>query len=158
KSVPMNPGPLPVRAQMKSKFSVPRLIVGFPTVRIGDDDQPALDVLEGVLAGGKRSRLYSSLVEGAAVASSVGADHNPGPYPGAMLVNVDLLPGKDRDSVEKLLLAELAKLRDEPVPAAELKRVQQQRIAGAIFSRESTGGLADGIGRAVTLADLEYAR
>jgi zinc protease len=158
KALPEKPVSLPARAEMESKFSVPRLLVGYPTVRAGDEDQPALAVLEALLATGKRSRLYRALVEGAAVASAVSADNQPGRYPGWMSVGVELLPGKDRAAVEKLLLAELAKLRDEAVPADELKRAQQQLIASSIFGQESTYGLANHIGRAVTLTGLEFAR
>jgi zinc protease len=158
KTLPEKPVTLPARTEMESKFSVPRLLVGYPTVRAGDDDQPALAVLEAVLGTGKRSRLYRSLVEGAAVASAVSADNQPGRYPGWMSVSVELLPGKDRAAVEKLLLAELAKLRDEAVPAEELKRAQHQVIASSIFGQESTYGLANHIGRAVTLTGLDFAR
>jgi zinc protease len=158
KPVPAEAPRLPSRHEMESKFSVPRLLVGFPTVKAGDDDQPALAVLEGVLAAGKRSRLYHALVEGAAVAATVGADHSPGRYPGWMSVYMEVLPGKDRAAAEKLLLAELAKLRDQPVPADELSRAQRQIVAASIFGQESTYGLANRIGQAVTLTSLEFAR
>src|SRR5262245_57846946 len=64
KKAPEKGPKLPARHQMESKFSVPRLLIGYPTVKYGDKDQAALAVLEGVLATGKRSRLYRALVEG----------------------------------------------------------------------------------------------
>lgn len=158
KALPKAEAKLPARLEMESKFTVPRLLVAYPTVRNGDEDQPALAVLEAVLAGGKRSRLYQTLIEGAAVASSVSAEHQPGRYPGFLMLGVEALPGKDRADVEKRLLAEVAKVRAAEVPAAELKRVQQQLVAAAIFGQESTNGLANAIGRAVTVTDLEFAR
>jgi zinc protease len=158
KTLPAETPKLPARLEMPSKFSVPRLLVTFPTVRIGDPDQAALGVLEAVLGRGKRSRLYRTLVEGAAVASSASAEHSPGRYPGWLAVQVEVLPDKDRAAVEKAVLRELAKLRDEAVPAAELKRVQQQLLAAAVYAREGTYGLANSIGEAVTLADLDFAR
>jgi zinc protease len=158
KTVPEKGPTLPARFEMKSRFSVPRLLVGYPAVRIGDPDQPALNVLEAILGQGKRSRLYRSLVEGATVASSVSADFTPGRYPGYFALYVDLLPDKDRARVEKLLLAEVAKLRDKPVDESELKRVREQLLTSTIFARESTYGLANGIAQAVTTADLDFAR
>ncbi len=149
---------LPARLEMKSKFSAPRLLVAYPAVKVGDPDQPALAVLEAVLGQGKRSRLYHSLVDGSAVASSVSVDFTASRYPGSFLFQVDVLPDKDRGRVEKLLLAELARVREKPVGAAELKRVRAQLLTSTIFSRESTDGLADSIGRAVTNADLDFAR
>src|SRR5262249_61086610 len=53
KPLPKEAPKLPARLEMKSKFSVPRLLVGFPGVKIGDPDQPALNVLETILGQGK---------------------------------------------------------------------------------------------------------
>src|SRR5262249_45560045 len=63
----------PARLEIKSKFSSPRLLVGFNTVRSGDPDHPALGVLEALLGRGRTSRLYKALVEGAEVAGAAGA-------------------------------------------------------------------------------------
>jgi zinc protease len=158
KEVPAKQVKLPVRYEMESKFSVPRLLIGYPTIKYGEKDQAALNVLEGVLATGKRSRLYRALVEGAEVASEVSADNSPGRYPGWMGVYVALLPGKDRATVEKLTLAELTSLREKSIDEAELKRVKQLLLSAAVFRREGTYGLADSIGQAVTLADLDFAK
>src|SRR5262245_2009821 len=158
KPVPEKPVKLPGRLEMVSKFSVPRLMLAFPTVTAGDDDVPALNVLDGLIARGKRSRLYRSMVEGAEVASSVQSDHSPGRYPGWLSVYVEVLPGKNKAEAEKLTLKELARLRDEPVGVDELKRTQQQLLAKFIFDRESTYGLANSIGDAVTQTSLDVAR
>ncbi len=160
---PRNPLPakaakLPARLEMASRFSVARVLIGFPTVRSGEPDQPALAVLEAVLARGKGSRLYRTLVEGQAVASSVSADNSPGRYPGWFSVSAEVLPGKDRATVEKLLRKELVQLGTEEVSADELKRAQQLILTSTIFGRESTMGLATSIGEAVTIADLDLAR
>jgi zinc protease len=158
KELPAESAKLPARLEMPSRFSVARVLMGFPTVRIGDPDQPALNVLEAILGRGKGSRLYRALVEGQAVASSISADHTPGRYPGWFGVGVEVLPGKDRAAVEKLLRTELVQLSREEVSAAELKRAQQLILTSAIFNRESTLGLATSIGETVTTADLEMAR
>jgi zinc protease len=158
KPLPRESAKLPARLEMPSRFSVARILMGFPTVRIGDSDQPALNVLEAILARGKGSRLYRSLVEGHAVAAAVSADHSPGRYPGWFSVGVEVLPGKDRAEVEKLLRKELVQLGTEEVSAAELARAQQLILTSSIFGRESTMGLATSIGEAVTVADLDLAR
>src|SRR5262249_8831762 len=67
-----------------------------------------------------------------------------------------LIQGKSRQQAEKLVLAELQKLRDEPVQEAELKRIKQQLIAGTIFARENPHSLADSIATGVTTNDLEF--
>jgi zinc protease len=148
----------PQRKEIKSKFAVPRLLLGYNTVRAGSADHVALNVLENVLAQGKRSRLYTALVEGAEVANSVSADHAPGRYAGWMSVGVELLPGQDRAAVEKKVLAELAKLRTDKISAAELARVQHQILANQVFNRETTMGLANALATATTVTSLEFAR
>ncbi|MBV9123893.1 MAG: insulinase family protein, partial [Planctomycetes bacterium] len=67
--------PGPVHKDMESKFEVPRLLLGFDTVRTGDPDYYALEVLQALLSEGKTSRLYKNLVEGAEIAGDVGASN-----------------------------------------------------------------------------------
>jgi zinc protease len=150
------PGKRPARVEMPSKFEVPRLLMGFNGVTTSDPDYPALGVLEAILSSGKTSRLYKNLVEGAEIASVVNASNSSGRYPGWFAVQVELLKGKDRAEAEKLVLKELRRLRDEPVSAAELKRVQQGILASTIFARESVHGLADSIAQGVTTNDLDF--
>ena len=72
---------------------------------------------------------------------------------------MEVLPEKNRAAVEKTVLAELKKLADEDVSAAELKRAKQGVLADAIFSRENAlNGLADSIARGVTVGDLDQVK
>jgi len=146
----------PARLEMDSKFAVPRLVFGWNTVSSKDDDYQALSVVEALL-NGRTSRLYKKLVEGEQIAASVAASHNnAGRYPGWFEIDMELLNKKDEDKAEKLLLAELAKLADEPITDAEMRRVQQQLVAGAVFGRESVHALADSIAQGVTINDLDF--
>src|SRR5262249_13986925 len=140
----------------ESKFDLPRMVMGFNTVKNDHPDFPALEVASAVLTGGKTGRLYKKLVEGEEVATSVSTGNYAGRYPGWFAVQVELLKGKDPAAAEKLVLAEMKKLRAEPVSAAELKRVQQALLTDAVFNRESVHNLADSIARGVTTNDLEW--
>jgi zinc protease len=148
----------PARKQMVSKFASPRLLMGFNTVRSGDPDHIALEVVEAILSRGKTSRLYKSLVEGAELASAAAADHSPGRYPGWFGISVELLPGKDRDRAEKIVLEELRKLSDTPVPAEELARIKRTLLAQTVFALEGVQRLADSIATGVTNNDLDWVR
>ncbi|MBY0229256.1 MAG: insulinase family protein [Gemmataceae bacterium] len=158
KALPKESPRLPARAAFKSKFSQPRLLWAVQTVPSGHEDHAALTVLDAVLGAGKRSRLYRALVEGTALASNVSTSHDPGRYPGWMGLYIDVLPGKDRDAVERALLVELAKVAEKAPGEAELKRVKQQLLAAFVFSREGTYGLAKSISESVILNDLGFAR
>jgi zinc protease len=151
---PRRPGV--VRHEISSKFAVPRLVMGFNTVRIGEPDFYVLEVLQALLSTGKTSRLYKALVEGAEIATVAESGNNAGRYPGWFSLYVELLKGKDRRQAEDLVLAELKRLGDQPVSPAELSRVQRGLLTHFIFERESVHNLADSLARGVTTNDLNY--
>ena len=142
--------PAPARTEFASKFDVPRLMVGFNTVPVGDPDDPVLDVIQNVLSDGKTARLYKTLVEGEQVASSVSAGNSTARYPGWFDISVELLKGKDRAKAEDSVFAELDKLAAAPLPAAELERARRKLLANFVFARESAHSLADSIARVST--------
>ncbi len=148
--------PAKVRKEMPSKFDVPRMVAGFNTVTSGAADDPALDLAATLLTGGRTGRLYKKLVETDRLASAVSASNATGRYAGWFGVNVELLKGKDRASAEAAVFAELKRLADGPVTAAELNRAKRSALADAVFGRESVHGLADAIAAAVTVHDLDY--
>ena len=93
---------------------MPRGLIGFNSVKVGDAEDYILDVIDGILAGGKTGRLYKTMVEGERIAGAINASNSTGRYPGWYGVNVELLPGKDRKKAESLVFAELTKLAKEP--------------------------------------------
>jgi zinc protease len=156
KKVPEEKLKRPARLEMDSKFDAARMLMGFNSIASNHADYAALEVVQALLSGGKTGRLYKELVEGTELASSVSAGNSAGRYPGWFSIQVQMLKGKDRAKAEKVVLKELQRLRDEPVSAAELKRVQQTVLTDTVFSRESVHGLADSIARGVTTNDLEF--
>jgi zinc protease len=144
----------PVRKEIVSKFDVPRMVMGFNGVAAADADADALDVLEGVLAGGKTGRLYRKLVEEERIAGGVEGTNTGGRYPGWFSVQVELLKGRDRARAEDLVLAELARLAAEPPTDAELRRVKRGLAAKTVFGSEGIHELGDHIARAVTTDGL----
>jgi zinc protease len=156
KAVPEHKRERPIHQNIASKFDVARMVMGFNTVRIGEPDFYPLEVLQAILSNGKTGRLYKKLVEGKQIASSVDSMDSAGRYPGWFEIQVQLLHGKDRDEAEELVLAELKRLQDEPVSAAELKRAQRALVANIIFRRESVHDLADSIARGVTTNNLDF--
>jgi zinc protease len=148
----------PQRITQDSKFEVPRMVMGFNTVTYGDADEVPLSVVSSLLTGGKTGRLYRLLVEERRVASMVRAAHQPGRYPGWFAIEVELLPGRSPDEVEKLINAELQRLRDEPVGTGELQRAKQLLLAGEVFAKEGTHALAESLAVGVSLRGLDGMR
>jgi zinc protease len=146
----------PTHHQFTSKFELPRMLMGFNSVRLDDPDAPVLDVIQGILTGGRTGRLYKKMVEGEEIATMVNSGDSAGRYPGWFSIMVELLGDKDWKHAEKLVLKELEGLRNRKVEDAELKRVQQTWLTDTVFARESVHGLADSIARGVTVSDLEH--
>lgn len=145
-----------VQKTITSKFESPRMLMGFNGVSSGAPGYYALEVIQGILAGGKTGRLYKKLVEQFALASSVNAGNQAGRYPGWFVVQVEMLAGKNRDLAEKAVVDELRLLQDKAVDPAELARAKREMLASAVFGRESVHGLADSIVRGVCTNDLEF--
>ncbi len=146
----------PVSKEIESKFETPRIMVGFNTVRIGEPDDPVLDVIQGVLTSGKTGRLYKRFVQNDKIANEVSSSNNSGRYPGWFEVQMELIRGKDRAKAERALLEEIEKLGKDPIDAAELARVKQSILTSLVFGRERTHDLADSIARGVSTNDLDY--
>ena len=139
---PRNP-PVPIEHteaihyEFKSKFDVARMIMGFTTIPSTDPDLPALEVCQSVLSGGKTSRFYKDLVEGAEIASSAESFDTWGRYTGWFGVQLELLPGKDRKEAEKLVLAELQQLADTPIHCGRIgPRAAGDHRLGRVRPRE----------------------
>jgi zinc protease len=146
----------PVEFEFPSKFELPRMIMGYNTVRSADADAPVLDVIQAMLTGGRTGRLYKKLVEGEEVATYVSTTDYAGRHPGWFSLQVELLPDKSRKNAEQLVLKELQRLREEPTSDAELKRAKRMWLTEAIFARESVHGLADSIARGIMVSDLDH--
>ena len=69
KSEPKELPKRPARLEMVSKFEAARLLMGFTSVANGSPDDAVLDVVQGLLSGGRTGRLYRKLVEGDEVGS-----------------------------------------------------------------------------------------
>lgn len=146
----------PVKQVLPSRFEVPRMIMAFNTVRQTDPEFHVLEVIEQVLAGGRTSRLYRTLVEQARLADSVGNFNHTGRYPGMFVINLELARGKTPDEAEAAVVDQLRKLASEPITPQELKRAQQIITVGAITAHEDVHNLADSIAQAVTLSELKF--
>ena len=114
-------------------------------------DAPALRVLDGILTTGKSSRLYNSLVYEQQVAADIFSDAEPNAQPGLVYAGAILASGKTVAEGEAALRAEIARLRDAPVSAAELAEAKNELVANAIRERETIDGRGFALGAALVL-------
>ena len=145
---------LPARKTIPSKFEVPRILVGFPTVVVDDADEAPLDLLSLILAGGKTGRLYRRMVEDDQIATEVGASHSPGRYPGWFSFQVELLGDKPVAKAEAILREEIEKVVAKGISEGELKRAQRTFLAGKILGAEKVHNRCQAVSSAVALGGI----
>jgi zinc protease len=131
------------RVVVKREAKVAFLIVGYHTPTLSHPDSFALEVLASVLADGKSSRLYRSLVYEQQVALYAGASNDRlSADPSLFSLYAAALPGKGSEVVERALYAEVERLQREPVSERELQKAKNQLEADFILSQDSIFSLA----------------
>ncbi len=129
------------RTRVAAPAEVPSILLGFhvPQFRTGREWEPyALEVLAGVLDGGNSARFARELVREQQIANNADADYGSvARYPGMFTISATPARGHDSEELERALLAQIERLRQEPVSDAELERVKAQVVAGNVFNRDS---------------------
>jgi zinc protease len=116
--------------------------LSFPGLDSKSPDIAALTVLDGILSSGESSRLYESLVYRQQVANEAGTTWDAPRGPGMFTAYAILAAGKSPDEGIAALSAELARLRDTPVTAAELDEAKNELLVQKIGERETANGRA----------------
>jgi zinc protease len=135
------------RAEMHTPHSVTRLSIGFPTCRMGERDDYALDVLAHDLGNSKNSRLYRRLVLREELVTDVNVVNETRQEPGALFVMCELRPGSDPARVEAIVRAEIARQIEEGTAKQDLERIRAQIRASFLFQDEAVLDLAMKLGR-----------
>ena len=137
----------------------PGLAIGFHKPGLGHPDDYVFDVIDELLTDGPTSRLYSKLVREGRLAGSVNSDAN---YPGVrsanlFVLNATPLAPHTTAEVEAAILAELERLKSEPVSAKELERIVNNIDADMVRALRSNSGLASQLALYQTVAgDWRY--
>jgi predicted Zn-dependent peptidase len=134
---------LPTKWQYDLRFAGeadtnPTAEIRWHTVPFQHKDSYALSVLAELL-NGRTGRLYKSMVLPAdAVATQASASHNspggPAKYAGSFVIGAEAKEGKTPPEVAEKALAEIERLKKEPVPADELQKVKNN-VAANSFRR-----------------------
>ncbi len=131
------------RMTLEAQFQ-PVLVIGYHKPSIRHPDNAVFNAVQSIVAGGRTSRLYRSMVQEKKI--SVAAGGFPG-FPGEKYPNMFVFfsvaaAGKTNEENEKVMLEEIAKLQAELVSEEELERVKQQARAALVQQLSSNTGLA----------------
>jgi len=130
---------------------LPAVIISYPAPPISSAEAPALAVAESILSAGASSRLYQALVYEQQSAQQTFATSNLLQDAGQFYVGAILASGKKPEEVEQSLAAEVKRLQQQPVGAAELEKAKNQIIASQLRQRETNYGKASALGTAAVL-------
>jgi len=119
--------------------------------RQADNDAAALYVANAVLSSGESSRLYNSLIYQQQLAADVGSNFEAREDVSLFVLTAVLSEGKKTEDAEKSLLAEIKKLQDTTLSAAELEKAKNQIITSQLRQRETSNGKALALGEAAVL-------
>ena len=122
----------------------PQLIIGFHKPDPRHPDDVVCEVIESLLTSGRTSRLYKRLVEEERTASEVSSSNG---FPGERYPNLFVIFATPRhphtaEELEKAIAQELDRLKSEPVPEPELKKVKNQIQTGFLRTLNSNSKLA----------------
>ena len=124
--------------------SEPWYLEGYHRPGLNHPDHVIYGMIDSLLASGRTSRLYKTLVSDAQVALNIGSLNG---FPGDKYENIFLLygltaPGNAPEDIATLFAQELQRLQQEPVTQTELDRVKTQARAGLLRSLASNSGMA----------------
>lgn len=126
------------RVYVRKEAELPYVLSAYKAPSISDEDGFALDVLAGILSGGKSSRLYNSLVYEKQVALSAWASYE-GMYrePFLFYAGATASRGKKMEELEKALLDELEKIKNAAPSEREVQKAKNQIEASFIMEQDS---------------------
>jgi zinc protease len=130
---------------------LPAIGLTFLAPRRSDPDSDALQVADAILSAGESSRLYHALVYEQQLAAEAGANAELREDASLFVLTAVLSEGKKPEDVERSLLAEVKKMQDAPVSAAELEKAKNQIITDQLRQRETSNGKALALGEAAVL-------
>jgi len=108
----------------------PQVTIQFHTVPFEHRDDYVLDVVSGLL-NGQTGRLNKELVLKRQIASDAGSGQQSLKYAGQFTVYAETKGEATPAELEAALVAELERLKSEPVPPEELQKVKNQVVAGS---------------------------
>jgi len=142
------------RETVPDRVELARVHVGYRAPVLGDQRLYALELASRILAGGKGSRLHRRLVRTDRIAQDV-AMFPLGCAGGASILAgmATVRPGIDPAAVEATLLAEIERLRVEPVTQDELDRAKALMETAMLADLQRVESLADSLAMWATLFD-----
>ena len=131
------------RLLLEDRVQLPRLYMAWHTVPAYGEGDAELIALGRLLTGGKNSRLYRRMVYELEIADDVAAYQSGGKLAGDFTIMATARAGHTLEELERVILEELDRLREEPPTAKELERIVNQYEIGFLEQLERVASKAD---------------
>ncbi|HEY0874073.1 MAG TPA: pitrilysin family protein [Vicinamibacterales bacterium] len=141
------------RVRLEENWPLPAVVVAHHITYDGHPDSYPLHVASKVLSDGQSSRIYRQLVYEKQLALAASGGGNIIEHPNLFFAVAIVQPGRTPEEAADALIAELDKLRKEPISEAELQQAKNQFARDYIFSRESVADKARTLAHAVVIHD-----
>ena len=128
------------RLLLEDRVELPRLYITWHSPAMFGIDDGELDLVAEVLAAGKTSRLYRSLVYEDRIATEVSASQNSREIGGFFQVVATAAPGRTLEELEKAITRELAAFVSGGPTTTEMERCLAQAEAHFIYRLQTVGG------------------
>jgi zinc protease len=128
------------RLLLEDRVELPRLYMAWHSPAMFAADDAEMDLLADLLANGKTSRLYRSLVYDKRIALDVSGFQNSRELGGFLLLVATAAPGHSLADIAAVIDTELQHVLDEGPTAAEMERVTAQAEAHFLYRLQTVGG------------------
>ena len=128
------------RLMLEDRVELPRLYLAWPSPALFAAGDAELDLAADILANGKTSRLYRTLVHDARIVAELGASQGSRELQGMFQITATAAPGHSLDEVHRALIDALAAMAATGPTEAELIREQAQAEAAFLSRLQTLGG------------------
>ncbi len=141
------------RVTVEEGWPLPAVVVAHLVPHDGHSDSYPLHMASKILSDGQSSRIYRKLVYETGLAVSAGGAANIIEHPNLFYAVAFVQPGRAPAEAEAALIAELDRMKSEPVSDHELQRAKNQFARDYILGRETTQLKASQLAHAVVIHD-----
>ena len=139
------------RVTLTDEWPLPAVVVAHHITYDGNPDSYPLHIASKILSDGQSSRIYRKLVYEKRIALAAFGGANIIENPNLFFAVAIVQPGHTTGEAADALIAELDRLRDEPVSEAELRQAKNQFARDYLLSRETDRQKAEQLGHAVVI-------
>ncbi len=134
-----------------------RLCMGWPTTKVGTDEDYALDLALVCLTSGRMSRLQRRLVLDANLAVNISTSNDTRAESGIFWLFAECAQDVEPEELEARIDRELRQLAEEKVDPAELRRAKSIMRVSDAYDGETVSDLAEELGEFAVDADWRLA-